>query len=162
MTERAEMGRTDNVSLAVPVGCFSGRPVNCGPHSGSPILLCAAVLGCSAQGLAAVPSNEVCSPKSPVLFSLIPLVPGATWRSWDWAVLQSLSMPPMGSSPWKPHGDNWTASHLQFLNRSTRRNSLAHPSIGLHSLLQSSPFQVTAALGGQLVQRPLLLSFMSF
>lgn len=67
-------------------------------HSGSSILLCAAVLSCSAQELAATPGNEVCSPESPVLFILMPLVPGTTSMSWNWASLNAVSMPPMGSS----------------------------------------------------------------
>ena len=40
-SDRAEMGRMDNVSLAVPVGCFSGSPVNSAQwFSHSPLCSC--------------------------------------------------------------------------------------------------------------------------
>lgn len=109
------------------------------PHSGSPILLCAAVLGCSAEGLAAVPSNEVCSPKSPVLFRLLPLVPGATWRSWDWAVLQPLSMPPMAAPSRTPMEILWRQRGCFSPSVSEQKHQAQFTSSSLHRAPQSPP-----------------------
>jgi hypothetical protein len=71
-------------------------------HRDSFILLYLAVLTCGAKGLAAILSNEACSPDGPVLLTLVLLASGATSGSWEWPILLSVSMPPKGSSQWGP------------------------------------------------------------
>ena len=114
-------------------------------HSGSSILLCAAVLSCSAQELAAAPDNEACSPESPVLFILMPLVPGTTSMSWDWASLNALSMPPMGSSQWGPHGNPMEAAGLS--PSVSHQHQAQFTSSSLHQAQQAPPV-LTASSNG--------------
>lgn len=139
---------------------FHGALSAAAHHSGSSILLCAAVLSCCAQELAATPGNEVCSPESPVLFILMPLVPGTTSMSWNWASLKLLACHQWVAASGVPTETPWRqlGCHIQSPT-STKHNSLAHPSIRFSKLLQCSLLQVMAALSQQLVQRPLLSSF---
>ena len=86
---------------------FQGALSTVAHYSSSSILLCAAVLSCSAQELAAVPSNEVCSPENPVLFRLVPLVPGTTSRSWTGLYCNLLACHPWAAPNRAPMDTPW-------------------------------------------------------
>lgn len=137
-------------------------------HSGSSPVLGVAILSCSAQGLAATPSNEACSPDGSVLLTLTPLVSGTTSRPWDWAARCYLSMPPKGSSQQGPdanHGSCWVVSHLCLCTEEpTSTTGAAYLTQFTNSLLcqpqQLSPPVLTASTNGssKLISQPRDLS----
>lgn len=104
-------------------------------YSGSSILPCAAVFSCSAQELAEVPSNEVCSPENPVLFRLVPLVPGTTSRSWTGLYCNLLACT-HDSSHQGPHGDSMETIELFSPSVSEQKHQAQFTSSSLHQVQQ--------------------------
>ena len=118
---------------------FQGALSTVAHYSGSSILLCAAVLSCSAQELAAVPSNEVCSPEHPVLFRLVPLVPGTTSRSWTGLYCNLLACHPWAAPNRAPMETPWRQLGCFSPLVSEQKHQAQFTSSSLHQVQQAPP-----------------------
>ena len=134
---------------------FQGALSTVAHYSSSSILLCAAVLSCSAQELAAVPSNEVCSPENPVLFRLVPLVPGTTSRSWTGLYCNLLACHPWAAPNRAPMDTPWRKLGCFSPSVSEQKHQAQFTSSSLHQVQQAPP-EFTDSSNGSIKQTLML------